>query len=132
MLQPRQSWTLPSLRSHHVTKRLQKARARLKQLLRVCRSNRARAKRAYGRDLTPLVQTLEQQLQGAQDALQKKDLEVQVCKVEFDGRNAEERLRFASEIKARNEELLALRVDRDDCVRQWAAEKSSMQEEIKV
>ena len=91
-----------------------------------------RAKRAYGRDLTLLVQTLEQQLQGAQDALQKKDLEVQVCKVEFDARNAEERLRFASEIKARNEELLALRVDRDDCVRQWAAEKSSMQEEIKV
>ncbi len=77
-------------------------------------------------------QTLEHQLQGAQDALQKKDLEVQVCKVEFDARCAEERLRFASEIKARNEELLALRVDRDDCVRQWAAEKSAMQEEIKV
>ena len=75
---------------------------------------------------------LEQQLQGAQDALQKKDLEVQVCKVEFDARSAEERLRFASEIKARNEELLALRVDRDDCVRQWAAEKSAMQEEIKA
>lgn len=115
-----------------MTKRLQKARARRKQLLRACRFKRACAKRAYGRDLTPLVQTLEQQLQGAQDALQKKDLEVQVCKVEFDARNAEERLRFASEIKARNEELLALRVDRDDCVRQWAAEKSSMQEEIKV
>jgi hypothetical protein len=115
-----------------VTKRLQKARARRKQLLRACRSNHTRAKRAYGSDLTPLAQTLEQQLQGAQDALQKKDLEVQVCKVEFDARNAEERLRFASEIKARNEELLALRVDRDDCVRQWAAEKSSMQEEIKV
>lgn len=78
------------------------------------------------------MQTLEQQLQGAQDALQKKDLEVQVCKVEFDARSAEERLRFASEIKARNEELLALRVDRDDCVRQWAAEKSAMQEEIKA
>jgi hypothetical protein len=78
------------------------------------------------------MQTLEQQLQAAQDAVQKKDLEVQVCKVEFDARSAEERLRFASEIKARNEELLALRMDRDDCVRQWAAEKSAMQEEIKA
>jgi hypothetical protein len=75
---------------------------------------------------------LEHQLQIAQDAVQKKDLEVQVCKVEFDARSAEERLRFASEIKARNEELLALRVERDDCVRQWAAEKSAMQEEMKV
>jgi hypothetical protein len=78
------------------------------------------------------IQMLEQQLQGSQDALQKKDLEVQVCKVEFDARSAEERLRFASEIKARNEELLALRMDRDDCVRQWAAEKAAMQEEMKV
>jgi hypothetical protein len=78
------------------------------------------------------LQSLEQQLQGSQEALQKKDLEVQVCKVEFDARSAEERLRFASEIKARNEELLALRVDRDDCVRQWAAEKIQMQDEIKV
>jgi hypothetical protein len=82
--------------------------------------------------MTLCLQSLEQQLVSAQDALQKKDLEVQVCKVEFDGRSAEERLRFASEIKARNEELLALRVDRDDCVRQWSAEKSAMQEEIKV
>ena len=78
------------------------------------------------------MQALEQQLQGLQDALQKKDLDIQVCKVEFDARCADDRLRFASEIKARNEELLALRVDRDDCVRQWAAEKSAMQEEIKV
>ena len=78
------------------------------------------------------MQALEQQLQGLQDALQKKDLDIQVCKVEFDARCADDRLRFASEIKARNEELLALRVDRDDCVRQWVAEKSAMQEEIKV
>ena len=78
------------------------------------------------------MQALEQQLQGLQDALQKKDLDIQVCKVEFDARCADDRVRFASEIKARNEELLALRVDRDDCVRQWAAEKSAMQEEIKV
>jgi hypothetical protein len=115
-----------------VTNRLQKARARRKPLLRACMYSFFLAKRVYDRHLTARMQTLEQQLQGAQDALQKKDLEVQVCKVEFDARNAEERLRFASEIKARNEELLALRVDRDDCVRQWAAEKSSMQEEIKV
>ncbi len=82
--------------------------------------------------LISFVQTLEQQLQDAQNTVQRKDLEVQVCKVEFDARSAEERLRFASEIKARNEELLALRMERDDCVRQWAAEKSAMQEEIKV
>ena len=55
-----------------------------------------------------------------------------MCKVEFDARCADDRLRFASEIKARNEELLALRVDRDNCVREWAAEKAAMQEEIKV